>query len=289
MPAFGASIVWVTGVAAIGLLAWRIGSGMPIPGAEDREDANLVATRPGATIRRWIVAHVDSKAQGHSMAGRVLAAWLLIGATIVLSWLALVRWRTGSPPANGWVVLGAGLAVIAGALASRGQLQGGSAGARDNGTGLLAALVAAELAHDPSVGFLFTGAEEFGLVGARVFLRSALWRGAAEVINVDTIDQSGRLYLVSHNDAGRQLAGRMRAQLTPSAFPIVLRSLPLGILVDSLPFARRGAAAITIARLDWSTLRLIHTAADTPTGLDLDTAEQVGGCLGRWAPPGAIG
>jgi hypothetical protein len=54
------------------------------------------------------------------------------------------------------------------------------------------------------------------------------------------------------------------------------RRLPLGILTDSVALARAGAAAITIARLDWHTLRRIHTPRDTPEDLALDTAQRAG-------------
>ena len=54
------------------------------------------------------------------------------------------------------------------------------------------------------------------------------------------------------------------------------RRLPTGILVDSLPLARAGAAAITFGRLTWRTLRLIHTPRDVPEGLSLELADRVG-------------
>ncbi|MEP7177365.1 MAG: M28 family peptidase, partial [Gemmatimonadales bacterium] len=58
-----------------------------------------------------------------------------------------------------------------------------------------------------------------------------------------------------------------------------LRRLPIGILTDSLPFARAGVPAVTIGRLTWRTLRTIHTPRDTPDGLSLETAERVGQAL----------
>jgi hypothetical protein len=57
------------------------------------------------------------------------------------------------------------------------------------------------------------------------------------------------------------------------------RRLPLGILVDSLPLARAGARAVTVGRLTWNTLRVIHTSADVPETLSLEVAEQVGRAL----------
>jgi hypothetical protein len=46
--------------------------------------------------------------------------------------------------------------------------------------------------------------------------------------------------------------------------------------VDSLPFAKAGATAVTVGRLTWRTLRVIHTPADVPETLSLDAAERVG-------------
>ena len=57
------------------------------------------------------------------------------------------------------------------------------------------------------------------------------------------------------------------------------KRLPLGILVDSLPLARAGAQAVTVGRLTWNTLRVIHTPADVPETLSLEVAEQVGRAL----------
>jgi hypothetical protein len=279
IPGIGAPVVWISGLVAITLLAWRIGSGMPIPGADEREDANVVAVRPGAQVRRWIVAHIDSKAQGISMAGRVVSVWLMLLAVIALTGLCGYRWLAGTPPGTGWIILGAALSVAAGALASRGRLRGTSPGARDNGTGLLSALIAAEQVKDPSVGFLFTGAEEFGLVGARLFARSEGWSRQAEIINLDTLDVRGPLYLVAHDAAGEQLATRLSARMRGLAPEVRVRRLPLGILTDSLPFARKGAVAVTIARLDWQTLRRLHTPQDLPDDLSTETATRVGAAL----------
>jgi hypothetical protein len=65
-------------------------------------------------------------------------------------------------------------------------------------------------------------------------------------------------------------------RLGPLGLAVRTRRLPLGILVDSLPLARAGAAAVTVGRLTWRTLRVIHTPADVPDDLSLDAAEQVG-------------
>jgi hypothetical protein len=75
------------------------------------------------------------------------------------------------------------------------------------------------------------------------------------------------------------LADRLRPLLSSLGHPLEVRRLPLGILTDSLPFAAKGASAVTIARLDWQTLRLMHTGRDTVDGLSTETATRVGEAL----------
>ncbi len=208
------------------------------------------------------------------MAGRLVAVWAIGLAVALGGGLAAARLSGPLPVALG--AAGAGIAVLAGALAGRGRLRGTSRGARDNGTGVVAALAGAEASTDAATGILITGGEEFGLVGARIFSRLQDALAGAQVVNLDTIDQEGRLYVVTPRPPGlgdrrasRRPAGRRRA---PRAEP----RLPVGILVDSLPLARAGASAVTIGRLNWRTLRVIHTPADRPEGLSMDMAERVG-------------
>jgi hypothetical protein len=273
LPAWVALVTWAGGLGGLIIVATGIGLGWVSLGEPLREDANLIATRGAIPPSRWIVAHLDSKAQAHSMAGRLVAVWFVALAIAALS--ALTLFRLQAPLQLGWAGAGAALAIVAGFLAGRGRLKGRSLGARDNGTGVVAALAAAA-ASDERVGILITGAEEFGLVGARVFAQLATNLRAAEFVNVDTVDQEGKLYLVTHNRAAERLAASLEPHLVGLALPIRRRRLPLGIFVDSAPLARAHAPAVTVGRLSWRTLRCIHTAADTPEGLSFDTAEQVG-------------
>ncbi len=270
--AFGLASV---GLGALGLFAFGIGAGRIPIGRETREDANLLAVRGDRPVRRWLVAHLDTKAQGQSMAGRLIAVWVVIAAIAVLLGVAL--FRLDGPVPIGVTVPPVVLSVVAGALAGAGRLRGRSLGARDNGSGVVAALAAAERLTDPTVGVLITGAEEFGMVGARVFagLEGSRLDGV-EVVNFDTLDQEGDLYLVSHDRRGARLAAQQATSLAGLGPRVTPRRLPLGILVDSLPMARAGAVAITIGRLTWGTLRRIHTPRDVPEGLSLELAERVG-------------
>jgi hypothetical protein len=286
LPAWVGPILWLSGLVALGALAWGIGSGVSVPGAERRVDANLIARPPGeAPVARWIVAHLDTKAQGHSMAGRLVAVWVM--ALAVAGFTVIVVWRAwaGTPLPAAPVAGAAGLVIAAGILAGRGRLRGGSPGARDNGTGLYAALVAAQEGPRAGVGFLFTGAEEFGLVGARALLAGGLGVRGLEVVNLDTIADRGHYYAVTHDAASRPLAERLLAGLAGPGAGGRVRGLPPGVFVDSLPLARAGARAVTLARLDWSVLALIHTPRDTLVGLDLASARRVGERLGALPAP----
>jgi hypothetical protein len=276
IPPWGALALWASGLAAAGVLSAGVGFGWLALG-ESREDANLVARRGDAPVRRWLLAHLDSKAQGQSMAGRLVAVWVVVAAVLMLTVLA--AGRLAGPVPLPLAAAGAALAVAAGALAGRGRLRGGSRGARDNGSGV-AALLAAAADAGPETGILVTGAEEFGLVGARVFAQLEGQRLAGvEVVNFDTLDQEGDLYLVAHDRRGRELARACATRLEGLGAAVRPRKLPAGILVDSLPLARAGAAAITVGRLTWGTLRLIHTSRDVPEGLSLELAERAGRAL----------
>lgn len=270
-PAWAALLVWLTGMLSLGTVALGLSLGWATLGGDLREDANLVATR-GGKVTRWIVAHYDSKAQGHSMAGRLVAVWVMVLACLVMTGLALARlW---GPLPTSAMAAGAGLAIVGGYLAGRGRLKGKSPGARDNGSGLFAALVAAQEIQDPRVGVLVTGAEEFGLIGSRYFAEKSLELvKGTDVLNVDTVDHQGKWRLVSHQAGAEGLLDGAEAALRAISPVAIRRHRRLsGIFVDSLPLARAGARAITIARLDWGTLGRIHTPRDTLDGLSLDSA-----------------
>jgi hypothetical protein len=279
VPRWAALAVWVLGATSLGMLAVGVGAGTaPLHfGGGPREDANLIATRSD-DVRRWIVAHLDTKAQGHSMAGRLVAVWVVYAAGGGLTALAAVRlWGPLPLPA---ALAGAAIGLLGAVAGGGSRLAGQSPGARDNGSGVVAALAAAAATRDPAVGVVITGAEEFGLVGARVLARErpALFAGR-EVVNFDTLDETGPLYLVSHDARGDAMARARAAAFAELGLAVRMRRLPLGILVDSLPLARAGAVALTVARLDWSTLRRIHTPRDTADGLSFGTAAGAGRAL----------
>jgi hypothetical protein len=277
-----ALIVCVAGVLLFEILAWKVGIGARIPGTTFRNDANLIAVRGDGPVSTWLVAHVDTKAQAQSMAGRLISIWVVVIAVVALILLAGWRLVSGAPLSFAAAGAGAGIALIAAVFATGSRLQGSSPGARDNGTGLLAVLSAAEERPDETLGIILTGAEEFGLLGSRHLARAEpmLFRGT-EVLNLDTLADRGSLYVVSHDTRAAPLANRLQARLEALGLPVTQRRLPMGILVDSLAMARLASGAVTVARLDWEVLRLMHTPRDTGQGLDPGFAEAVGRLIGR--------
>ena len=278
-PPWAAVVVLLVLAATIGIVAIRLARGDGGSGYR-RLDANLIASRPGAAVKVWLVAHLDTKAQAQSMAGRLVTIWVTAVAAVGLWAMALVRLDRAVPAAAA-VATGV-LGVLAGLLLTGGRLSGSSPGARDNASGLLAVLTAAELSTDASIGILVTGAEEFGLVGARAVSREQpeLFRGAS-IVNVDTVDDEGTLFVVTHDQRSRGLAVRVLDRLAGLAPVSRERRLPLGIMVDSLPLARVAADAVTVGRLTWGTLKRIHTPGDDACGYQLVTAERLGERLAR--------
>ena len=145
------------------------------------------------------------------MAGRLVAVWVLLAA--LAGSVGLAGARLTAPLPLGLAAAGAVLAVVAGALAGRGRLRGTSPGARDNGSGVVAALAFAEASSDSTTGILITGAEEFGMVGARVFAQTGGVVRGVEVVNIDTIDGEGPLFVVRHDSAGKTLAEQVARDL----------------------------------------------------------------------------
>lgn len=274
-----AVLLVVSAVAAVVVIAAGIGSGRLPSSREAVEARNLEARRGRPAI--WLVAHSDSKGQGISLLGRVVAVVALAAGMLGLLVLLLVR-RDG--PVN-WVpaALVAAPMVVGGGLLSRSGPRNTSPGAVDNATGLTAVLVAAEALRDCSdVGVVITGAEEYAMAGARVW--SAAAGTTAPFVNVDGVDARGRYHLALHRPAGprhaegveRHLAGAIRAELERRGERVRVAPLPPGVLVDGRVLARGGQPGVTLSKGDAATLHVVHTHRDHPGRASIDAAVEAG-------------
>jgi hypothetical protein len=277
-PAWAAIVVWLLGLAALVVVASGIALGWAPSRGERREDANLIVRRPEARVRRWIVAHVDTKAQRQGLAGRLVTLGVAGLGMTFMAGLAIARLFT--IPSAWLVAAGAGVTLAASVLASRARLKGTTVGAVDNASGLTAALIAAATA-DARTGFIFTGAEEFGLVGARILVQQTPELvHDCDVINLDSLDDAGDVAIISHDRRARALVDELDARLSQPGWRVRQRRLPPGIMVDGVPLARAGARAVTVARVTWSSFKVIHSPADAASRLDFTSARAIGRLLG---------
>jgi hypothetical protein len=90
-PAWAAIVVWLLGLAALVVVASGIALGWAPSRGERREDANLIVRRPEARVRRWIVAHVDTKAQRQGLAGRLVTLGVAGLGMTFMAGLAIAR------------------------------------------------------------------------------------------------------------------------------------------------------------------------------------------------------
>jgi hypothetical protein len=227
----------------------------------------------------WLVAHSDSKGQGISLRTRVLAVVLTGVGAIALTAAVLVRLSDllSFPSA-----LAAVLPVVAGgALLSRSVPRDDSPGAVDNASGMIAVLAAAEaLSARSDVGVLITGAEEFGMAGARVWTADA--QRSERFVNIDGIDARGTVRIMVHRGARdqRQAAARLADRLLhgfeQAGSRVRVGPLPPGILVDGVVLAAAGMPGVTVSRGDWRTLGVVHTRRDAASRADADAAVRVG-------------
>lgn len=265
-PGSGGLALWASGLTGLATLAAVIAAWVRRPPAPD--GINLIATRPGVPPRLWLVAHYDSKGQGLSMRGRLVAVAAAVAGAGLLAGAgaALVL---GAAPAPGWWLAGAVPAALGGYGLLAAGVRNDSPGAVDNATGVLTALAVADLLPPAApVGLLLTDAEELGLLGATAVARErpGLFRDAV-VVNVDGIDDRGPVVAFVHRggavvDAIARALGAHRARWLP-------------VVVDGVPLARVSRECVTLLKGDLATMGVVHTRRDTAERLTLTGVEGV--------------
>lgn len=235
-----------------------------------RSGVNLEARRGEGVPKVWLVAHLDSKAQPVSIFARATGAVISAAAwgALVTLWAEATAGMTVMPWITGlsWVAAVGALPLVL-SWVHHGTDEKSGAGALDNGSGVATVLcAAARMDGDIPLGVLLTTGEELGLAGARGWLAgtAALDRGIA--INCDGIDDHGALTCTVSRDNGILKLSMAALDLDAigggSDAIRVRRSIP-GVLFDSLAFANAGWTAMTVSRGTLSSLRRVHTRADT--------------------------
>jgi hypothetical protein len=257
---------------------------------------NIVAFTPdNADIENaphlYLMAHYDSKSQTLPLPIRMsLFALTILGCfsvTIVLILSIMLPELDPLIPYFGWGSLLFGIPLI------YMRISNDSPGAIDNASGVglilhLAELLATEedLLHRLRVTFLFTAAEEEGLMGAQAYvamnepaLRRQAQMGGVYILNFDGVGARGGLLLDESSGKLRSaqsisLGDQVRNICSELNIPIG-RFPPIGALMDHAPFAHCGFYAISLATTGqavWS----VHTRGDSAEKLHAKGFEQAG-------------
>ena len=244
-----------------------------------RSGVNLVARRGGSEPRVWLMAHLDSKSQPVPMLLR--AGGITVTALVWLATLSLLSAQGTGLTGRGWVAWLAGAGIVSAVPIAASLVGARSPGAVDDASGVVTVLLAAQADPALPLGVVLTSAEELGLAGARGW---AMAHQAATAINCDGVDDAGALAAMYSGPAPRRLLeGFARAAERAGVAARSHRVLP-GVLVDAVALADAGWEVITISRGTVSTLRRIHTAADsleTMTGSGIPDAAHVMTTLAR--------
>ncbi|NJD10759.1 MAG: Zn-dependent exopeptidase M28 [Gemmatimonadetes bacterium] len=250
----------LVGLTAVALWRWLDSAGWA-----PHAGLNLLAL-PAGRPRFLIVAHRDSKSQPIPLVVRgpaivvALLSWALLLAQAALS---LARPMPAALPL-GTAAVGA----VAGLLLLWCRVGNDSPGALDNASGVVALLaIARDQQAEGDVALLVTDAEEFGLAGSRAIARGLpVVTGA---INLDGIDDAGPFYLLARSGGRRQpdtaprLAAARRRAGAALNLEVRQRNTPFGILLDHIPLAARGIAALSIMRGTFRSLRRVHRPGDS--------------------------
>ena len=224
---------------------------------------NLEATRGNPGV--WLVAHIDSKSQTVPMLIRIASAIALssVSGVALLVLVALLAGINGAAAAWPTLEIACVVAAIPSVLCF---VRNDSRGAVDNASGVVAVVLASQLAPPAQeLGVLITSGEELGLAGARVWAAGA--KRGMTVINCDTLDDSGGWRCMYSGSKPARVAAAAETIFGRLGLKVAVGRFIPGILADSMAFADRGVESVTVSRGTLGTLARIHTRRDNSTAL----------------------
>jgi hypothetical protein len=243
----------------------------------DRATSNILAEvrgrEPGKEQRVvWLLAHHDTKSYPLPASVRMAAATAFPLAGLVLVGAVLAGWGTRT---YAWCV---GAGVVAALLVSRGS-GNESPGALDNAAALGVLLdLACHYRRNPPrtlvLRWVFTGAEEMGLLGAfalRLARGEELRRGTHLFVNLDGVGSAGNLRVF-----GRKKGWLTRAFLEGSreeAIPLRWSPLPPTMMMDHEVLATAGFPSVSLGCVGWE-LRHLHSRRDHPGLIQVESLRE---------------
>jgi len=245
------------------------------PGATGTSNilAEVRGGEPGAEHQVvWLLAHHDTKSYPLPMSVRMLAAMALPLIGLIVAAAALAGWGTSS---YAWCVAAA---VVAALLLSGGS-GNASPGALDNAAALGVLLdLACHYRRNPPrtlvLRWVFTGAEEMGLLGAFA-LRHArgeeLRRGTHLFVNLDGVGSAGSLRVF-----GPREGWLTRAFLEASRkerIPLCWSRLPPTMMMDHEVLASAGFPSVSLGCVARE-LRHLHSRRDHPGLIQVESLRE---------------
>jgi hypothetical protein len=238
----------------------------------------------------YLVAHYDSKSQSLNLYIRAIFFLLgNVGLVFLVGWTwvgELMGWGAGRALSlPGWVQIIFVAVCLFHLVYLLGPMGNASEGAVDNASGVGVLLELARiLRSNPSPGirpiFLFTGAEEWGLLGALMAARKHgpdMLQSRAFLINIDSVGRGRVLRGCSLGKEGKHWLGELiKISRTRG---LQLRRLPFlrGIMMDHLAFAP-AIPAVSLTSIfgeGWH----IHTSRDTLALVQAEGLEAMGSLI----------
>jgi len=235
--------------------------------------AEVWGREPGEEHRVvWLLAHHDTKSYPLPAAVRMAAAMALPLSGLVLAAAVLGGWGTST---YAW---GLAAAVVAALVLSRGS-GNESPGALDNAAALGVLLdLACHYRRNPPrtlvLRWVFTGAEEMGLLGAfalRHAHREELGRGTHLFINLDGVGSAGSLRVFGSKQGG--LTGKFLEASRQETIPLRWSRLPPTMMMDHEVLATAGFPSVSLGCVAWE-LRHLHSGRDHPGLIHLESLRE---------------
>jgi len=242
-----------------------------------RQSGNISACLPAGREGRvlYLMAHYDSKSQTFNLYLRTIL-YLIGGISggLFSLWAGAyaLSGRMGIPETRIPAVFVASfllsLAVNLLFLFSRSGNR--SEGALDNASGVGVLLEAAsrwsvERVKGIDLRFVFTGAEEMGLLGSLMYMRrwgKTMAVENARLINIDSVGKEGKIRVCSTGRAGRRWVGEILRFARDRGLALRPLRFHKGVMMDHLPFARLGIPSVSFTSISTEGWHL-HSSRDT--------------------------
>ncbi len=277
--AFLLSTLYLLGLGLWDRIWLRVGEWM-VSGDPDQggiRTKNIFARLPGDQKEKplYLIAHYDSKSQSFNLyirtgllllggaSGGLFCLWIWV--QVFLRWMGI---QIYSIPLffvfSFFLSLATHLVLISSKLGNQ------SEGAVDNasGVGTLLAIArrwAFQNRRGPDIRFVFTGAEEIGLLGSLMFRKR--WRNMmvldrAHLINVNSVGKRGKMRVLSRGKTGKAWLRQILSFAIEKEVPLQPFCLYGGILMDHLPFCQLGIPSVGLTSISSEGWHL-HTPRDT--------------------------